>query len=360
MLDITHALTNPIPPMEAKLVSDLPEGPGWQFEPKWDGFRAIAVKRDGQVAIWSKSGKPLGRYFPELVELLVANASPRFVLDAEIVVPLGEVLSFGALQARLHPAPSRIARLSRETPAQMMLFDALELDGVDLTDDSLDGRRAALEEFHCHHGNESLRLSPHSADVADAHRWLREAGGALDGVVAKRLDLPYLAGERAMAKVKQLRSADCVIGGFRKTADGKGVASLLLGLYDADGKLDHVGFTSGMPAADRPKLLKKLMPLVEAPGFTGKAPGGPSRWATERSTQWSPLKPGCVVEVVYDQITDGRFRHGTRLLRWRPDKAPRQCTSDQLVREISPAELEAIIAPAAPVLRKVGKPISRP
>jgi ATP-dependent DNA ligase len=147
-----------------------------------------------------------------------------------------------------------------------------------------------------------------------------------------------------MAKVKQLRTADCVIGGFRKTADGKGVASLLLGLYDSDGKLDHVGFTSGMPAAERPTLLKKLTPFVSEPGFTGKAPGGPSRWATERSVQWSPLKPDCVVEVVYDQITDGRFRHGTRLLRWRPDKAPGQCTRDQMVREISPAELEAIIA----------------
>jgi ATP-dependent DNA ligase len=344
MVDISHALTKPIPPMEAKLVSDLPESPGWQFEPKWDGFRAIAVKRDGEIAIWSKSGKPLGRYFPELIALLAANKAPRFVLDGEIVVPLGDVLSFGALQARLHPAPSRIARLSRETAAQMMFFDALELEGRDLTGDPLDRRRTALEAFYRDHGNESLRLSPCSADVKNARAWLREAGGALDGVVAKRLELPYLGGERAMAKVKQLRTADCVIGGFRKTADGKGVASLLLGLYDADGKLDHVGFTSGMTAADRPKLLKKLMPFIEAPGFTGKAPGGPSRWATERSTQWSPLRPDCVVEIVYDQITDGRFRHGTRLLRWRPDKAPAQCTRDQLVREISPAELEAIIA----------------
>jgi ATP-dependent DNA ligase len=343
MVDIAHALTQPIPPMEAKLVSDLPESSGWQFEPKWDGFRAIAVKRDGEVAIWSKSGKPLGRYFPELVALLGANTSPRFILDGEIIVPLGGTLSFGALQARLHPAPSRITRLSQGTPALMVLFDVLELEGRDLTGDPFERRRAALEVFHRHHGNERLRLSPRSADAADARAWLGEAGGALDGVVAKRLDLPYLAGERAMAKVKQLRTADCVLGGFRKTADGKGVASLLLGLYDDDGKLDHVGFTSGMPAADRPALLKKLTPLVEAPGFTGKAPGGPSRWATERSTRWSPLRPDCVVEIVYDQITDGRFRHGTRLLRWRPDKAPAQCTRDQLVREISPTELEEII-----------------
>jgi len=344
MVDIAHALTHPIAPMEARLVSDLPEEAGWQFEPKWDGFRAIAVKRDGEVAIWSKSGKPLGRYFPELVALLAANEAPRFILDGEIVVPLGDILSFGALQARLHPAPSRIARLSQETPAQIILFDALEMNGKDLGGDPLERRRAALEDFHRDQGNDRLRLSPRSADVADARAWLRDAGGALDGVVAKRLDLPYRAGERAMAKVKQLRTADCVVGGFRKTADGKGVASMLLGLYGDDGKLDHVGFTSGMPAAERPKLLEKLAPLVEAPGFTGKSPGGPSRWATERSTEWSPLKPECVVEVVYDQITDGRFRHGTRLLRWRPDKAPAQCTRDQLVPEISPAELEEIIA----------------
>jgi ATP-dependent DNA ligase len=343
-MDLAHALTDPIPPMEARLVSELPTGPGWQFEPKWDGFRAILVRESGEVAIWSKSGKPLSRYFPELVALLEESDAARLVLDGEIVVPREDALSFGALQARLHPAASRIARLSRETPAQLMLFDALALGEQDLAGEPLDRRRHALETFHRRFGNASLRLSPCSSDVEDARAWLSAAGGALDGVVAKRIDLPYLGGERVMAKVKQRRTADCVVGGFRKTADGKGIASLLLGLYGDDGKLDHVGFTSGMSAEERPKLLKRLAPLVEVPGFTGKAPGGPSRWATDRSVQWSPLRAECVVEVVYDQITDGRFRHGTRLMRWRPDKAPRQCTRDQLVREISPAELEAIVA----------------
>ena len=339
-----YALSEPVAPMEARLVSALPEGPGWQFEPKWDGFRAIAVRDGGAVAIWSKSGKPLGRYFPELVALFEENACPRFVLDGEIVVPLGDILSFGALQARLHPAPSRIRRLSHETPAQMMLFDALLLGKRDLVGEPLGIRRAALEDFHRNHGNESLRLSPCSTDVESARAWLNAAGGALDGVVAKLRDQTYLRGERAMAKVKQLRTADCVLGGFRKTADGKGVASLLLGLYNEDGPLDHVGFTSGMPAAERPKLLKRLARLIENPGFTGKAPGGPSRWATDRSVEWSPLRPEYVVEVIYDQVTERRFRHGTRLHRWREDKRPDQCTMDQLVREISPAELEAIIA----------------
>jgi ATP-dependent DNA ligase len=343
-VDLAAALTEPIAPMEARLVSALPEDSGWQFEPKWDGFRAIAVRDGDEVSIWSKSGKPLGRYFPELVAPLRAVACRRFILDGEIVVPVGDLLSFGALQARLHPAPSRIAKLSRETPAQLMLFDALRLDDHDLADEPLDRRRAALEEFHRQYGNESLRLSPCSTRVEAARAWLAAAGGALDGVVAKRRDLPYLGGERAMAKVKQLRTADCVIGGFRRTADGTGVASLLLGLHDDAGKLDHVGFTSGMPAAERPTLLKKLLPLIEPPGFTGNAPGGPSRWATERSVEWSPLRPELVVEVIYDQVTNGRFRHGTRLHRWRPDKRPDQCTADQLVREISPAELEALVA----------------
>jgi ATP-dependent DNA ligase len=343
-LDPSAALVTAIAPMEAKLVSDLPEEPGWQFEPKWDGFRAIAVREGEAVTIWSKSGKPLGRYFPELVALLQACACRRFIVDGEIVVPVGDLLSFGALQARLHPAPSRIARLARETPAQLILFDLLYIDRHDYLSRPLKERRAALEDFQSREGREQLRLSPCSLDVADARRWLRASGGALDGVVAKPLDLPYLSGERAMAKVKQLRTADCVVGGFRRTADGKGVASLLLGLYNESGKLDHVGFTSGITAAERPKLLDRLAPLIEPPGFTGKAPGGPSRWATERSAEWSPLRPELVVEIVYDQITDGRFRHGTRLLRSRPDKRPDQCTTEQLVREVSPVELEALIA----------------
>lgn len=330
--------------MEAKLVATLPQGAGWQYEPKWDGFRAIVVRDGDAVTIWSKSGRPLGRYFPELVALLLACRTPRFVVDGEITVPLADHLSFGALQARLHPAPSRIARLSQETPAQLILFDMLACGSHELETKSLAVRRASLEEFHRHERTPQLLLSPRSCEVADADKWLARAGGALDGVVAKRLDQPYRRGERAMAKVKQLRTADCVVGGYRATTDGKGIASLLLGLYNSSGKLDHVGFTSGIATAERSALLSRFSSLAGGEGFTGKAPGGPSRWATKRSAEWTPVRPDAVVEVLYDQVTEGRFRHGTRLHRWRPDKRPDQCTSEQLVHEISPAELSALIA----------------
>ena len=342
-MHIANALTVPVPPMEARLVAGLPEDEGWQFEPKWDGFRAIAVRRGDEAVIWSKSGKPLGRYFPELVALLRGVPEPDFIIDGEIILPVGGILSFGALQARLHPAASRIARLARETPAQLMVFDILRHDGRTLADESQAVRREALEGFHRKAGGPDLLLSPCGTDVAQARAWLGKAGGALDGVMLKRRDLPYLGGERAMAKVKQHRSADCVIGGFRSTPDGHGVASLLLGLYDDEGLLDHVGFTSGIAAAERVRLLKLLSPLIAAPGFTGKAPGGPSRWNNGKESAWSPLRPEMVVEVSYDQVTDGRFRHATKLLRFRPDKRPDQCTRDQLVREISPAELIPLI-----------------
>lgn len=337
-------LDQAIEPMEAKLVSELPDGACWQYEPKWDGFRAIAVRDGGSVIIWSKSGKPLGRYFPEIEALLLDCRSQRFVVDGEIVVPQADRLSFSALQARLHPAPSRIARLSRETPAQLILFDLLARAHSDLEQDPLDVRRAGLEGFHADEGGPRLLISPCTRDVAQARKWLESAGGALDGVVAKRLDLPYRRGERSMAKVKQLRTADCVVGGYRLTADGTGIASLLLGLYNEAGALDHVGFTSGIAALERPALLKRFSALAGGTGFTGKAPGGVSRWVTARSAEWVPVTPQVVVEVVYDQITDGRFRHGTRLRRWRQDKRPDQCTREQLIREISPAELEVLMS----------------
>jgi ATP-dependent DNA ligase len=341
-------LAEAIAPMEARLVSALPEGSEWQFEPKWDGFRAIAVRDGDTVAIWSKSGKPLGRYFPELVALLLACKTRRFVVDGEIVVPLADRLSFGALQARLHPAASRIERLSHETPAQIILFDMLATADGSIEEQLLADRRIALEAFHHREGSDQLRLSPVTQDATLARDWLGRAGGALDGVVAKRRDLPYRRGERAMAKLKQFRTADCIVGGYRTTADGSGIASLLLGLVNDGGLLDHVGFTSGITAADRPVLLQRFTPLAGGAGFSGKAPGGPSRWATARSEEWTPITPECVVEVIYDQVTDGRFRHGTRLLRWRPDKSAAQCTMQQLVREISPAELEQLIM-ATPV-----------
>lgn len=329
-------------PMEAKLVAELPVGPGWQFEPKWDGFRALVFRDGDEVAIVSKSGKSLARYFPEVVALIASLKETNFTLDGELILPIGDVLSFDALQARLHPAPSRIARLSRETPAQLMLFDCLRIDGDDLVGAPLSVRRAALETFHKSNGGPSLLLSAQTTNIASAEVWLKESGGALDGVVAKRLDEPYRSGERAMLKVKQRRSADCVVGGFRRAKEGRGVGSLLLGLYDAEGKLNHVGFTSGIAAAERIKLSAKFEPLIGGPGFTGKAPGGPSRWNDGKESEWVPLMNELVVEVLYDQVTGDRFRHGTKLLRWRPDKAPSQCLMDQLVYELRPAELATL------------------
>lgn len=332
----------PLLPMEAKLVAELPGEGGWQFEPKWDGFRALVSKRGGVVDVVSKSGKPLGRYFPEIVAMLGAVDRDGFTLDGELILPIDGVLSFDALQARLHPASSRIARLSSETPAQLMLFDCLMLDGENLLDAPLTRRRAALETFHAGAGTFGLRLSDRTQDMAVARSWLARGGGALDGVIAKRLDEPYRAGERAMLKVKHHRSADCVIGGFRRTADGKGVASLLLGLYDDDGRLNHVGFTSGIAAAERGTILRRLEPLIEPPGFTGKAPGGPSRWNGGADNRWEPLRSALVVELLFDQVTGDRFRHGTRLLRWRPDKQPSQCTMEQLRYAVRPADLSTV------------------
>jgi ATP-dependent DNA ligase len=329
-------------PMEAKLVSDLPNEPGWQFEPKWDGFRALAFRDGADVEILSKSGKSLARYFPEIVAMIAAISERHFILDGELILPVGDVLSFDALQARLHPAPSRIARLAREKPAQLMLFDCLRVRTDDLLAAPLSRRRAALERFHQSEGGPSLLLSPRSEDVGDARDWLERSGGALDGVVAKRLDEPYRPGERTMLKVKQHRSADCVVGGFRRAKEGGGVGSLLLGLYDEAGRLNHVGFTSSLSAEARIALTARLEPLIEAPGFTGKAPGGASRWNDGKESEWEPLKSELVIEVMYDQVTGERFRHGTRILRWRPDKAPAQCTMDQLIHELRPAELATI------------------
>lgn len=321
--------------MEAKLVSDLPESEGWQFEPKWDGFRAIVRREGDTVEIVSKSGKPLGRYFPEMVEMLAGLKAEAFLLDGELILPVGGVLSFDALQARLHPAASRIARLARETPAQLMLFDLLALDGEDLLDRPLAERRPALERFHKRHGGPGLLLSPCTLDRDQALGWLARSG-ALDGVIAKRRDDPYHPGERAMLKVKPRRTADCVVGGARFEDGGKAVVSLLLGLYDDEGLLDHVGFISGLSRAEKQALVPKLAPFMGGAGFTGKAPGGPSRWNAGKDSAWVPLAPELVVEVLYDQVTGRRFRHGARFLRWRPDKAPRQCTFEQLAPPLAP------------------------
>jgi ATP-dependent DNA ligase len=333
-----------IAPMEARLVDALPHGSGWAYEPKWDGFRCLAFRDGEAVALASKSGKPLGRYFPEVVEMLQNLPERRFALDGELTIATGDSLSFSALQMRLHPAESRIRKLAAATPAQLILFDCLALGERDLAELPFGDRRKALEKFYAKSRLDRLLLSPMTEDAAEAEAWLARAGSALDGVVAKRLDLPYRPGERAMAKVKQHRSADCVVGGFRYAGTSKNaVGSLLLGLYDEGGKLNHVGFTSSFEAEEKKRLLEKLEPLIEPPGFTGDAPGGQSRWSTERSAEWQPLRAELVVEVRYDQVTGCRFRHGTTFLRWRPDKAPDQCRMDQLARELKPAELEELL-----------------
>jgi ATP-dependent DNA ligase len=329
------------PPMEAKLVDALPEDVGWQFEPKWDGFRCLAFRNDDAVELRAKSGKSLARFFPEVVASLAALPVKRFAVDGELAIPVADSLSFDALQMRLHPAESRIRRLSQETPALLVLFDCLvSRDNRNMLGESLLQRREALEQFYLALKSPGLlRLSPYTRTRSEAQRWLNHAGGSLDGVVAKRIDQPYMAGERAMLKVKRMRTADCVVGGFRYASDSDEVGSLLLGLYNDAGKLDHVGFTASIARAERKTLTKRLEKLIGSPGFTGDAPGAPSRWSTERSTQWQPLKPKLVVEVQYDHISGERFRHGTKLLRFRPDKLPKQCTFEQLEAPGRPREI---------------------
>jgi ATP-dependent DNA ligase len=322
-------------PMEAKSAEALPNEPGeWQFEPKWDGFRCLAYREGGAVELKGKSGASLARFFPEVVATLLKVPFERFVVDGELVIELNGRMTFDALQARLHPAASRIRRLSVETPARLILFDMLMgPDGAPVATLPLTERRSALERF----GERAaiagkLVVTPCTHDCAEAKQWLDDFDrDGRDGVVAKRLNGCYLSGERAMIKVKRLRTADCVVGGFRYQSGRPEVGSLLLGLYNAQGLLDHVGFTSTIANDERPALTQKLRALQASPGFTGKAPGGPSRWSTERSGEWEPLRPELVVEVRYDQVTGERFRHGTKLLRFRPDKPPRQCSIDQIL-----------------------------
>lgn len=333
-------------PMEARLVSELPKEGNWQFEPKWDGFRCLAFRNAGKVELRAKSGKPLTRYFPEMVAAFRKISSPRFILDGELLIPQGKTLSFASLQMRLHPAQSRIDKLSKETPALFMAFDILQTDASQsLLDTPFGERREELEQFaRAFARKKSFRLSPFTRNSNEAKRWLQRTGaGALDGVVAKSLDETYRPAERMMLKIKCLRTADCVVGGFRYATDSKLVGSLLLGLFNKQGKLDHVGFTSGIAEAERAALTRKVERLKGGEGFTGSAPGGPSRWSTERSAEWEPLKPRLVAEVRYDHITANRFRHGTKFLRWRPDKAPQQCTFAQLQRELRPSQMWRVI-----------------
>lgn len=336
----SFALPLDTPPMEARSREQLPpdaDGP-WQYEPKWDGFRCLAFKAGNKVDLRAKSGKPLGRYFPEVVALLAEVAAQQFVVDGELVIELEGRLAFDALQMRLHPADSRIRKLAATTPARLILFNILVAPaGPPLLDRPLRERRRFLETFMKKATvPKKFILSPCTSDRDKAERWLTAVGnGATDGVIAKGLEDVYAPGERAMIKVKRLRTADCVVGGFRYESKSRQVGSLLLGLYDSAGNLDHVGFTSTITAAERPTLTRKLEKLRGPPGFTGKAPGGPSRWSTERSGEWESLRPELVVEVRFDHITGNRFRHGTKLMRWRPDKAPNQCTFGQIAAPVA-------------------------
>ena len=326
--------------MEALSVEAIPEGAEWQYEPKWDGFRCLAFRDGREVQLQSKAGQPLARYFPEVAEAMRALPPKQFVLDGELVIIVGQKLSFDDLLLRLHPAESRVRKLASETPATLIVFDLLvDERGRLLLNRSLEQRRSALQAFAAGYFNsKTLRLSPATRDVAEARRWLQKGGGSLDGVIAKLMNVPYASGERTgMQKIKRLRTADCVVGGFRYAEKKKYVGSLLLGLYDDAGLLHHVGFCSGIKTAQREALTEKLEKLIGPPGFTGRAPGGPSRWSTKRSSEWQPLKPKLIAEVEFDHVSGGRFRHGTRFLRWRPDKDPRDCTLDQMEQKKSRA-----------------------
>lgn len=328
------SLNPPLPPMEARSVDEIPSDDGWQYEPKWDGFRCLAFRDGGGIFLQSKAGQPLARYFPDVVRALGQLKAKQFVLDGELVIPIGGALSFDELQLRLHPAASRVQKLAAAHPALFVVFDLLAgADGKSLLVNPLRERRGLLEKFGAKFfpNDEQIRLSPATADLRKAQKWFEKVGANLDGLIAKKLEEAYASGERtAMVKIKQIRTVDCVIGGFRYASGARVIGSLLLGLYDDAGLLHHVGFTSAFKASERAGLTKKFEALKEAPGFTGDAPGGPSRWSTERSAEWEPVDPKVVVEVTYDHFAGGRFRHGTKIVRWRKDKAPRQCTLDQV------------------------------
>lgn len=333
--------------MEARAERELPPPGAVLYEPKWDGFRCIAFRDGEDIYLQSKAGQPLARYFPEISTALRAIRAPAFVLDGELVVPVKDRLDFDQLLQRIHPAASRVNLLAKTFPATYLVFDLLVDDALRETwKMPLRDRRPLLDRFasdlKC---AERLRLSPATQDPKIMQRWLKVVGGALDGILAKNLDAAYASGERSAAvKVKRMRTADCVVGGYRVAKDGQSVASLLLGLYDHRGGFDYVGFTSGLSATEKRQLLKRLVPLQSASPFTARSPGGPSRWNRGMESEWFPVAPKLVLEVEFDHVTNGRFRHGTKPLRFRPDKAPRQCTTEQLrqPRGKSPFTLAAV------------------
>ena len=337
----------PLAPMEAKTVADIPTGDGWQYEPKWDGFRAVCFRARDDVAISSRKELPFARYFPEIVSALKTIAEPRVILDGELVAfsADGRSIMFDTLQSRLHPAESRVRKLSGEIPATLILFDLLREGDEDLSALPLQTRRERLAKLAASAGagvmpddlnavppGPELLVAPWTADVTLAEAWFADAAGVgQDGIVAKREDQAYLSGERGWVKVKHRTTADCVVGGYRLAKDGKGVGSLLLGLYDGDGVLHYVGHTSSFKAAERRELRELLAPLEGGESFgRGRGPGGPSRWSAGPDTEWVDLEPALVCEVSFDRVQYGRFRHAARFERWRSDRDPRSCTFEQL------------------------------
>lgn len=322
----------PIIPMLARPQEEIPVGPGWTYEPKWDGFRAIVFHdEDGSIHLGSRKTQPLQRYFPEVVAGLQGALSGPAVLDGEIIIAGENGLDFGALQLRLHPAESRVRRLAAETPARFVAFDLLGAGNEDLRDSPFGERRRRLEAVL--RTNEVVALTPQTTDAAEAAMWFEQYEGAgCDGIIAKRDDIPYVAGERVMIKIKHHRTADCVVAGYRAYAKGPGVGSLLLGLYDDEGRLNYVGHTSSFSESERVDVFELLQPLAGRPSFAAdRSPGGPSRWKGAEESQWFSVEPALVCEVRFDYLQGPRFRHATRFLRWRPDRDPLTCGYDQLV-----------------------------
>jgi len=332
----------PVTPMEARVRDMLPEESGWAYEPKWDGFRAVAW--GGITRLDSRNQRPLLRYFPEL-EPAVAALPAGAVIDGEVVVVVSGMTDFDALQNRIHPAASRITKLATETPGELVAFDLLAIDGEDFRARPFAERRERLTALVTMLP-EVWHLTPSTTNVAEAARWFTEFESAgCDGIVAKRLDGPYVEGERAMVKVKHRRTVDVVVGGYRMHKDGDKVGSLLLGLHNPAGQLHFIGHCSGFGNADRALLLERLRPLEQDSSFgeDARRPGGLSRWSAGKDLSWVPVRPELVCEVSYDQLTGDRFRHATRFERWRPDKNPEDCALDQLERPRGPAFADVVV-----------------
>ena len=354
----------PLSPMLAKLATDIPTGDGWLYEPKWDGFRCIVFRDGDSIELASRNERPFTRYFPELLEPLLSSLPQRCVVDGEIVVPANDDrgLDFDALLQRIHPAESRVRRLAAETPASFVAFDLLALEDESLLDHPLVERHRLLAE-QLKAAEPPIYLCPHTTDAAEAQRWFTEFEGAgLDGVVAKRLADPYTPDKRTLIKVKHQRTADCVIAGYRVHKDGNGVGSLLLGLYDDNGQLNHVGVVASFSVKRRAELLAELEPLThdalenhpwrdwaewatraEEPG--SRMPGGGSRWNAGKDLSWVPLRIERVAEVTFGQLQEGRFRHGSQFVRWRPDRQPESCRYDQL-EVASPVAFASVVGRA--------------